>query len=169
MKYTSAEAAKLIKSLNEQRSALATEIIKKSTFPAAMGEDPETVRPEFNLTEALRTLDKLEERIRRVKHELNIFNATTVIPDIEMTIDQVLLYIPQLSYRKEILAEMAGRLSKERDMSPYLSSSPIVNYIYANYDIEDAKKELKEVSEKLTQVQLALDRVNSTVSFEIPD
>ena len=42
MKYTSAEAAKLIKSLNEQRSALATEIIKKSTFPAAMGEDPET-------------------------------------------------------------------------------------------------------------------------------
>ena len=66
MKYTSAEAAKLIKSLNEQRSALANEIIKKSTFPAAMGEDPETVRPEFNLTEALRTLEKLEERIRRV-------------------------------------------------------------------------------------------------------
>ena len=76
MKYTSAEAAKLIKSLNEQRSALANEIIKKSTFPAAMGEDPETVRPEFNLTEALRTLEKLEERIRRVKHELNMFNAT---------------------------------------------------------------------------------------------
>ena len=44
-----------------------------------------------------------------------------------------------------------------------------MNYIYANYEIEDAKKELKEVSEKLTQVQLALDRVNSTVSFEIPD
>ena len=168
MKYTSAEAAKLIKSLNEQRSALATEIIKKSTFPAAMGEDPETVRLEFNLTEALRTLDKLEERIRQVKHELNIFNATTVIPEIEMTIDQVLIYIPQLSYRKDILGEMARR-PKERDMSPYLSSSPIVNYIYANYDIEDAKKELKEVSERLTQVQLALDRVNSTVSFEIPD
>ena len=105
MKYTSAEAAKLIKSLNEQRSALATEIIKKSTFPAAMGEDPETVRPEFNLTEALRTLDKLEERIRQVKHELNIFNATTVIPEIEMTIDQVLIYIPQLSYRKDILGD----------------------------------------------------------------
>ena len=146
MKYTSAEAAKLIKNLNEQRSTLATEIIKKSTFPAAMGEDPETVRPEFNLTEALRTLDKLEERIR-----------------------QVLIYIPQLSYRKDILGEMARRLPKERDMSPYLSSSPIVNYIYANYEIEDAKKELKEVSEKLTQVQLALDRVNSTVGFEIPD
>ena len=129
MKYTSAEAAKLIKSLNEQRSALATEIIKKSTFPAAMGEDPETVRPEFNLTEALRTLDKLEERIRQVKHELNIFNATTVIPEIEMTIDQVLIYIPQLSYRKDILGEMARRLPKERDMSPYLSSSPIVSYI----------------------------------------
>ena len=119
MKYTSAEAAKLIKSLNEQRSALATEIIKKSTFPAAMGEDPETVRPEFNLTEALRTLDKLEERIRQVKHELNIFNATTVIPEIEMTIDQVLIYIPQLSYRKDILGEMARRLPKERDMSRY--------------------------------------------------
>ena len=121
------------------------------------------------MTEALRTLDKLEERIRQVKHELNIFNATTVIPEIEMTIDQVLIYIPQLSYRKDILGEMARRLPKERDMSPYLSSSPIVNYIYANYEIEDAKKELKEVSEKLTQVQLALDRVNLTVSFEIPD
>lgn len=169
MKYTSAEAAKLIKSLNEQRSALATEIIKKSTFPAVMGEDPETVRPEFELAEALRTLEKLEERIRQVKHELNIFNATTVIPEVGMTIDQALIYIPQLSFCKDILAEMARRLPKERDMSPYLNSSPIVNYIYANYEIEDAKKELKEVSEKLTQVQLALDRVNSTVTFEISD
>ena len=45
----------------------------------------------------------------------------------------------------------------------------MVDYLYSNYDIEEAKKELKDVSEKLAQVQLALDLANSTMSFEIPE
>ena len=59
MKYTSAEAAKLLRSLNEEHSLLKEEIRKKSTFLAAMGEDPETVRPEFNLVESLHKLNQL--------------------------------------------------------------------------------------------------------------
>ena len=50
MKYTSAEAAKLLRGLNEEEAALKEEIRKKSTFLAAMGEEPETVRPGFNLS-----------------------------------------------------------------------------------------------------------------------
>ena len=93
---------------------------KKSTFLAAMGEDPETVRP-------------------------------------------------QLSYHKQLLSEMASRLPKQRDTGGYLRTTSVVDYIYANYDIEEAKKELKDVSEKLAQVQLALDLANSTMSFDIPE
>ena len=110
MKYTSAEAAKLLRGLNEEEAALKEEIRKKSTFLAAMGEDPKTVRPEFNLKESLRDLNRLDERIRSVKHALNVFNSTTVIPEINMTIDQALVYIPQLTYKKQLLGEMASRL-----------------------------------------------------------
>lgn len=169
MKYTSAEAAKLLRSLNEEHSLLKEEIRKKSTFLAAMGEDPETVRPEFNLVESLHKLNQLEERIRSVKHALNVFNSTTVIPEIGMTIDQALIYIPQLSYQKQLLSEMASRLPKQRDTGGYLRTTSVVDYIYANYDIEEAKKELKDVSDKLAQVQLALDLANSTMSFDIPE
>ena len=169
MKLSSAEGAKLLKKLKSEYDALKSKESISSTFLASVGENPESVRPKYDYKEVKAELDGLALKIRKLKHAINLFNATTVIPEIEMTIDQVLIYIPQLSYRKDILGEMSRRLPKERDMSPYLSSSPIVSYIYANYEIEDAKKELKEVSEKLTQVQLALDRVNSTVSFEIPD
>ena len=169
MKYTSAEAAKLLRGLNEEEAELKEEIRKKSTFLAAMGEDPKTVRPEFNLKESLRDLNRLDERIRSVKHALNVFNSTTVIPEINMTIDQALVYIPQLTYKKQLLGEMASRLPKQRDTGSYMRTSSVVDYLYANYDIEEAKKELRDVSEKLAQVQLALDLANSTMSFEIPE
>ena len=76
---------------------------------------------------------------------------------------------PQLSYHKQLLSEMASRLPKQRDTGGYLRTTSVVDYIYANYDIEEAKKELKDVSEKLAQVQLALDLANSTMSFDIPE
>ena len=76
---------------------------------------------------------------------------------------------PQLSYHKQLLSEMASRLPKQRDTGGYLRTTSVMDYIYANYDIEEAKKELKDVSDKLSQVQLALDLANSTMSFDIPE
>lgn len=47
MKYTSAQANKLLKKLNDTYQSLLQEEEQSSTFLAAMGEDPETLRPDY--------------------------------------------------------------------------------------------------------------------------
>ena len=45
MKYTSAEAAKLLRKLNEEQAALKERESKTATFVAAVDEDVESARP----------------------------------------------------------------------------------------------------------------------------
>ena len=46
-----------------------------------------------------------------------------------------------------------------------LISAP--EYQYINYDLELAKKEYEAVAARIMEMQLALDRYNQTVEFEV--
>ena len=100
---TSAMAAKHLKKLNDQRDSLLSMEKKAKVFTAAIQEDIETVRPAYDYAAAQKELTALDTKIRKLKHTLNCFNSTYVIPELDMTIDQVLIYIPQLTARKRKL------------------------------------------------------------------
>ena len=167
MQYTSSEAAKLLRQLNEERAALIGKENLSSTFVAAIEEDIESVRPVYSYSETQQKLSELDERVRRVKHAINCFNVSQEIPELGMTIDQALVYIPQLTAKKERLDYMRNRLPKQRESSGYHSAKAIIEYTYANYDIAAVEKDYEKVSAELAKVQTALDVVNSTVKFEI--
>ena len=48
MENTSAEAAKLLRRLNEERDALELSERRREVFTASLVEDPESVRPEYD-------------------------------------------------------------------------------------------------------------------------
>ena len=165
MKYTSAEANKLLRSLNEERDTLFNQEDNGKTFVAATIEDIEAVRPEYDYAAAQAKLADVEARIRKVKHAINVFNSTTVIPGFDMTIDEMLVYIPQLSARKYRLGAMANVLPKNRERSQ--GQSGIIDYRYANYDVHTAGVDAKAASDLLAKAQTALDLVNTTQTMEI--
>ena len=105
--YTSAEAAKLLKAIEEEIKELRSDEDRVATFNAAVEEDPESVRPEYSYKETQEKLDDLAERVRKVKHAINVFNATTVIPGFDITIDEMLIFIPQLTAKKKKPSAMA--------------------------------------------------------------
>lgn len=80
--------------LNDEHAALLDKENRSKDFRAAMGEDVESVRPVYDYADTQKKLAELEQRIRKVKHAINVFNATHVIPDFGMTIDEMLVYIP---------------------------------------------------------------------------
>ena len=104
-----------------------------------------------------------------MKHALNVFNATTTVDG--MTIDEILVYLPQLRDRKTRLSYMVGRMPKQRARSSVLSrysgQTPIIDYEYANYDIQKAEADYRAVSEEIARLQTKLDAVNSTKTFEL--
>lgn len=167
MKYTSAEAAKLLRKYTEERRALLAKESKCKTFNAALGEDPESVRPAYDFMAVQAEIAAAEDRIRRVKHAINVFNTTTVVPGFDMTIDEMLVYLPQLTETKEKLSDMASALPKERTGLSGYGGSAAIDYVYANYVPEDAAAALEAVSDRLYAAQTALDLVNSTVTMEI--
>ena len=152
MKYTSSEAAKLLRTLNEEYDALRYKEGQTCEFVAAVGEDIETVRP---------------EQIRAVKHEINRFNLNTVVPGFDMTIDQMLIYIPQLTARKRKLYAMMNRLPKQRERAAGSGKNYLIEYSYANYDISAAGEDYRRTSAELVRAQTALDLVNNTETMEI--
>ncbi len=167
MKYTSAEAAKLLRKLNENHQAVLDKESKCADFIAAVGEDIEDVRPQYDYHKTQEELAGIEQKIRTVKHAINQFNISTVVQDFGMTVDQMLVYIPQLSARKQKLSRMAAQLPKERCSSAGFGAKTIIEYRYANYDIAAVEAELAAVTEELARAQTALDVVNNSEVMEI--
>ena len=165
MKYTSSEAAKLLRSLNEEHDSLLFLENSSKSFIAAVSEDVESVRPEYDYENTQEKLGEVERKIRTVKHAINVFNATHIVPGFDMTIDEILVYIPQLSARKNRLAQLAAALPKTRERLG--SQSSIIDYRYANYDVKKAGEDAKAASDLLAKAQTALDRLNTTETIEI--
>ena len=167
MKYTSAQANKLLKKLNDEYSALLHKEQRSRDFRAAVGEDIESVRPAYDYAKTQARLEELEGAIRRLKHAINCFNTTQVVDGFGITIDEMLVYIPQLTRRKNKLLEMKSRLPKERIEEQYGRQSNIIDYRYANYDIAAVEADYDKTVDELSRAQLALDAINGRETFDL--
>ena len=166
MKCTSAEANKILKKLFDDHNDLLIKESDAKVFKAATIENLEDARPQYDYTATQQQLTEIERKIRIIKHAINVFNLTTEIPETGMTIDQVLVYLPQLSQRKTKLSKMKLQQVKMRN-DGYNASNNFIEYTYANYDPAQAEADYNEVSNELGRIQNALDLVNNTVQFEI--
>lgn len=167
MRVTSAQAAKILRQLNNELSTLQIRESNTKSFLAAMGEDIESVRPAYDYAEMQKSQKAVEAKIRKLKHALNVFNATTIIPEFGITIDEMLVYLPQLSTRCIKLLNMQNELPKAREESRYSRGAVVIDYRYTNYDIEQVAADYNATSNELAKAQTALDLVNNTVEFEI--
>lgn len=171
MKYsvTPAEAAKMVRKIVEEKANALEEERLKCTFNAAMGEDIESARPDYSYEVTRKFLRKCDRDILIIKHAINVFNTTQKIGD--MTIDQVLVCIPQLTEVKTRLQRMQKILPKQRASVLGMGTSSVIDYRYANFKVQNVKNDYDQVSGELRELQTALDKINTTakIEFEIPD
>lgn len=85
-----------------------------------------------------------------------------------MTIDEMLVYIPQLTRRKNKLAAMKNRLPMERAEEQYGRRTDLIDYSYANYDIAAVEADYEQAADELARAQMALDAANQQDTFELP-
>ena len=80
MKYTSAEAGKLVKKLEDKVNDILSREEKAALFRVASGEDAESLRPEYDFNKTQDEIERLRGQIRTVKHAINVFNTTHTLP-----------------------------------------------------------------------------------------
>ena len=164
MIISSAEAAKILRKMNEDCDALLALEQESRSFNAAVGENVEDVRPAYDYKAVQAQLADLERKIRVLKHAINCFNSTHKVDGFDMTIDEMLVYIPQLTRQKRKLGDMKAQLPRKRIDN---CRSQIIDYCYANYDISQVRQDYDAVCEELARAQMALDRANADFSFEV--
>lgn len=156
----------LLQRLQTEKESLMKDIDQLSVFDAAVTEDVESVRPEFSLLETMGKIAEIDERVLQIRHARNIFNATTMVGNTGLTVDEVLIRMAVLSRMMNTLSFLANRQNKRRKMA---SGSKEIEYTYANYNIDDAKKIYNNSESELSELREKLDYLNATQTFEIPD
>ena len=165
---TSAYANKMLRSLEEDKAFWANKEATACTYVAAINEEP--VVPEYDYAEVAATIAEIDEKIAIIKHALNVTNATARVQvgDAEMSIDTILIKMAQLNKRKAVFDVMRKQLPKARvEQHAYMSRNAVPEYKFINYDLELIKKEYENVSVKIMEMQMALDKYNQTVQFEV--
>ena len=165
---TSAYANKMLRSLEEDKAFWANKEATACTYVAAINEEP--VVPEYDYAEVAATIAEIDEKIALIKHAHNVTNATARVQvgDAEMSIDTILIKMAQFNKRKAVLDVMRKQLPKARvEQHAYMSRNAVPEYKFINYDLELIKKEYETVSVKIMEMQMALDKYNQTVQFEV--
>ena len=165
MKVTSAQANKILNKLKDDLAYLLTKEAQSRVFNAAVGENIEDIRHDYNYAATQVAIDELDAKIRRVKHTINVFNTTTMLPEQGITIDEALVLIPQLTRERNKLNVMKSRIPRTRVNN--LRSSNVIDYEITNYDIGEVEKDYDAIVEQLSKIQTALDFINGTVTFEL--
>ncbi|MCF0228832.1 MAG: hypothetical protein HUJ76_03955 [Parasporobacterium sp.] len=167
-KMTSAYANKMLKSLEEDKTFWTNREAASSTYVAAVNEEP--VVPEYDYAETAAVIAEIDEKIAAIKHAINVTNALAKVQvgDKEMSVDTILIRMAQLNKRKAILDGMRKQLPKARvEQYSYGSRNTVPEYKYINYDPDVVKKDYETVSRTIMEMQMALDRYNQTVQFDV--
>ena len=166
---TSAYANKVFRKLTEDKEYWRRKENEGCTYVAAIDEEP--VIPDYDYEKVAAEITAIDEKILKIKHAININNATNkvAVGDAEMTIDEILVKMAQLSKRKAVLDNLRKREPKTRINSGlYSSRKTAPEYEYVNYDIELVKKEYERIDAEIAAMQIALDKYNQTFEFEVP-
>lgn len=167
-KMTSAYANKMLKSLEEDKAFWVNKESASCTYTAAVNEEP--VIPEYDYAEVANVIAELDEKICRIKHAVNLHNATAevTVGSSVMSVDMILVRMAQLNKRKAVLDYMRKLLPKTRvEQGAFSSRNASPEYQYINYDLELIKSEYDRISGEIMEMQIALDLYNQTVQFEV--
>lgn len=161
MKVCNAEAMKKVKSLEDDILTLRYNENMNSTVSYKEGETKTEVNYDYKATR--KSIEKLNAEIRRIKNALSVANSTYVIDGFGITIGEALVYLAQLNREREIVSELANR----NKLSRRITSNGVIEYTECTYDPEQAHKDQKALYEKISKLQVAIDRANLTCMIEI--
>ncbi len=169
MNMTPAAILKAVKQLEQQKSSILYEETMFSSYEIV--ENGTAVEPpEYNFTETTRAVTELDGKIKALKCALNKHNVNSIVSDTGCSPSELLIWIAQLNSALHRVSDLAA--TPQKRVLPFSQTrgdfSSIVKITQiANYDVKEAKKLQKELTEKIASLQMALDTHNLTQMVEV--
>jgi len=160
MKLCNAEIMKKVKLLEQNKFDLLME--ESRVHQVSYQNEKDRFDYGYSFAKTREKISDIDAEIRKLKHLLNHSNATTVVPEFEMTLGECLVYLAQLNRELALVSAMA----KKEPTTTRTTYGGVVEYTTLNYDKKECQARVEWLQETVTRLQIAIDRTNLTNMVE---
>lgn len=144
-----------------ERRELLKEEKKACSYRVMEGEDPSAKKPEYDYVETWNQLMEYDDSIRSVKHAINSFSVSRYVPEYNMTLDELEMYLEDLDRRFNTLKELGDAHPIKRTIV-----NRSVRHTIANYDLKQARKDSERLDDERRKVRRIISEIKESEVFE---
>ena len=144
-----------------ERRELLKEEKKVCSYRVMEGEDPSAKKPEYDYEETWNQLMELDDSIRSAKHTINSFSVSRYVPEYNMTLDELEMYLEDLDRRFNTLKELGDAHPIKRTIV-----NRSVRHTIANYDLKQARKDSERLDDERRKVRRIISEIKESEVFE---
>ena len=144
-----------------ERRELLKEEKKVCSYRVMEGEDPSAKKPEYDYVETWNQLMEFDDSIRSVKHAINSFSVSRYVPEYDMTLDELEMYLEDLDRRFNTLKELGDAHPIKRTIV-----NRSVRHTIANYDLKQARKDSERLDDERRKVRRIISEIKESEVFE---
>ena len=151
----------LIKYWMIERRELLKEEKKACSYRVMEGEDPSAKKPEYDYEETRDQLKYFDDSVRLAKHTINSFSVSRYVPEYNMTLDELEMYLEDLDRRFNTLKELGDAHPIKRTIV-----NRSVRHTIANYDLKQARKDSARLDDERRKVRSIISEIKKSEEFE---
>ena len=125
------------------------------------GEDPSAKKPEYDYEETRDQLKYFDDSVRLAKHTINSFSVSRYVPEYNMTLDELEMYLEDLDRRFNTLKELGEAHPIKRTIV-----NRSVRHTIANYDLKQARKDSERLDDERRKVRRIISEIKESEVFE---
>lgn len=144
-----------------ERRELLKEEKKACSYRVMEGEDLSAKKPEYDYVETWNQLMEYDDSIRSVKHAINSFSVSRYVPEYDMTLDELEMYLEDLDRRFNTLKELGDAHPIKRTIV-----NRSVRHTIANYDLKQARKDCERLDDERRKVRRIISEIKESEVFE---
>lgn len=130
------------------------------TYRVMEGEEPSAKKTKYDYEETLEELNEYDSSIRLAKHSINSFSVSRFIPEYNMTLDELEMYLEDLDRRFNTLKELGDAHPIKRSI---VNCS--VRHTIANYDLKQARKDYEKLDDERRKVRKIISEIKESEEF----
>ena len=135
------------------------------TFRLHQEKDSPLQEPKYDFNKVQEEIEYTNNALNTVRAVLHVFSVSYFVPKYNMTLDELEMYHQDLSHRCSKLSELANKVPLTRKL---INDYRLI-HICTNYDIDEVKKDYKELSEERDRVYAVLSDIYENAEFETDD
>ena len=144
-----------------ERRELLKEEKKAYSYRGMEGEDPSAKKPEYDYEETRNQLMEFDDSVRLAKHTINSFSVSRYVPEYNMTLDELEMYLEDLNRRFNTLKELGEARPIKRTIV-----NRSVRHTIANYDLKQARKDSERLDDECRKVRRIISEIKESEVFE---